>query len=970
MAKKQTEIHLKEKQGERMKRLAKKVLLVGWDAADWKVINKLMDEGKMPAMQSLVENGTMGNLSTLDPPFSPMLWTSIATGVRPHKHGILGFSEPDPKNQAVRPVSSTSRKVKAIWNILTQNQMKSNIVGWWPSHPVEPINGIMISNHYKHAAYNKQGAWPITPGTVHPPELSDFFAHFRIPPSELTVQHIQPFVPDFEKIDQDKDKSLESIAKITAEAASIQAASTAIMEMEEWDLMAVYFDAIDHYSHGFMNYNPPRLQHMPEDKYELFKGVVEAGYRFHDMMLARMIQMAGEDTTVIVISDHGFHPDHLRPKHLPDEPAGPAQQHRDLGIFVAKGPGIRKDEILYGASLLDITPTLLTLFGLPIGQDMDGVPLVQIFEDEVEINTIPSWEEVDGEAGMLPNEVQDDPIAAQEALNQLVELGYIEAPDENIEIAVKKTTKELKYNLGRVHLGASHLTEAEKIFTELYAEEPDQPRFALRLINCKLSLNKLDEADTLINEFLEYEKSYVATHNMKEISAEEMPKEFLDDSKHKEKKAWGHNKRKQINRLQQAHSDLLQLQVLKGDLLIKQNKPKQALNTYLQLAKISKHKSLNIQIGNALLKLKRWKKAEESFLNALEYDENSFTVHHGLSRAYTKLREYENAVEHGLTAIGITYQVPLAHYHLGEALLLYKSYDAAENAFNLALNMNPNLGQARNYLIYLYDHILNSPQKSIAHKNYFKKRGIDISSPEDEGFDDLEFETDKALTLAEKDLKKTTHPTKTDNNNSNDPIVVRRTKDLNVSPITIVSGLPRSGTSMMMQMLDAGGLPIFTDKKRAADESNPKGYYEHEAVKSLARNASWVKDTPGKVVKVISHLLPHLPARYVYKIIFMERDIKEVVTSQHTMLVRNGVKKVKADAYPFNIEQQYLKNLEQIKSWESNHHNVEVLRMSYSEALENPAESAQKVAHFLDRDMDINKMASTVDRTLYRTKME
>src|SRR5574344_683708 len=107
-----------------MQRTAKKILLVGWDSADWKMINRLIDEGKMPTMKYLVENGTMGNMATLDPPFSPMLWTSIATGMRPDKHGILGFSEPDPNMHAIRPVSSTSRKVKAIWNILTQKEMK------------------------------------------------------------------------------------------------------------------------------------------------------------------------------------------------------------------------------------------------------------------------------------------------------------------------------------------------------------------------------------------------------------------------------------------------------------------------------------------------------------------------------------------------------------------------------------------------------------------------------------------------------------------------------------------------------------------------------------------------------------------------------------------------------------------------------------------------------------------------------
>ena len=91
-----------------------KILLIGWDAADWKIINKLMDTGQMPAMERLVNEGVMGNIATLDPPFSPMLWTTIATGVRPDKHGILGFTEPTPDALGVRPVTSTSRKVKVL----------------------------------------------------------------------------------------------------------------------------------------------------------------------------------------------------------------------------------------------------------------------------------------------------------------------------------------------------------------------------------------------------------------------------------------------------------------------------------------------------------------------------------------------------------------------------------------------------------------------------------------------------------------------------------------------------------------------------------------------------------------------------------------------------------------------------------------------------------------------------------------
>jgi len=98
------------------------------------------------------------------------------------------------------------------------------------------------------------------------------------------------------------------------------------------------------------------------------------------MMLARMLELAGDDVTVILMSDHGFHPDHLRRRTLPSEPAGPAAEHRDFGIFVMRGAGIKRDELVHGVGLLDVTPTILTLFGLPTGDDMDGRPLVDAFE--------------------------------------------------------------------------------------------------------------------------------------------------------------------------------------------------------------------------------------------------------------------------------------------------------------------------------------------------------------------------------------------------------------------------------------------------------------------------------------------------------------------------------------------------------------------------------------------------------------
>ena len=148
------------------KPLTKKVLLIGWDAADWKIITPLMDAGEMPNLERLVNNGVMGNLATLYPVLSPMLWTSIATGKRGYKHGIHGFSEPDPGSAGVRPISNLGRKVKAIWNILHQQGMSSNVVGWWPSNPVEPINGVMVSDLYYKAGKASMNNWPLAPNTV------------------------------------------------------------------------------------------------------------------------------------------------------------------------------------------------------------------------------------------------------------------------------------------------------------------------------------------------------------------------------------------------------------------------------------------------------------------------------------------------------------------------------------------------------------------------------------------------------------------------------------------------------------------------------------------------------------------------------------------------------------------------------------------------------------------------------------
>ena len=192
-----------------------------------------------------------------------------------------------------------------------------------------------------------------------------------------------------------------------------------------------------------MKFNPPRRPAIGEEDFDLYHGVLQAGYELHDKMLGILMDKAA-GATVILISDHGFHPDHLRPAFVPQLHAGPAAEHRNNGVFAIAGPGIRVGAELPGVGLLDVTPTVLSLFGLPAGADMEGGVVTSAFQSPPATGRIPSWEKVEGNDGRHPPHMQLDPMAASESLDQLVALGYVEEPDADHDKAVKSTITDLR----------------------------------------------------------------------------------------------------------------------------------------------------------------------------------------------------------------------------------------------------------------------------------------------------------------------------------------------------------------------------------------------------------------------------------------------------------------------------------------------------------------------------------------------
>ena len=184
--------------------------------------------------------------------------------------------------------------------------------------------------------------------------------------------------------------------------------------------------------------------------------------------------------------------------------------------------------------------------------------------------------------------------------------------------------------------------------------------------------------------------------------------------------------------------------------------------------------------------------------------------------------------------------------------------------------------------------------------------------------------------------------------------------------IVVVSGIPRSGTSLMMQMMAAGGMPVLTDGQRSADANNPRGYFELESVKALGRNQDVVGQAEGKVVKIISSLLPSLPKQFEYRVIFMCRPLEEVVASQNRMLERLG--KEVPPTPTASVVAAFEEHLRKIKSWLSQQPNIAVLYVDYLEVLQAPKEQVARISGFLGRDLEVDAMIRQIERSLHREK--
>ncbi|EEF61349.1 tetratricopeptide repeat protein [Pedosphaera parvula] len=461
--------------------MGKRLLLIGWEAADWKILHSLIDAGEMPVLRRIVEGGASGQLLSTQPLTPVAQWTSIATGKRPWQHRICHPIESITVANETVPVTAARRRSLALWEMLAQAGKRSLIVGWPATHGGRAENTIIVSDRYAQPTAGPGiKPWPpAAPGTYWPEEIGVRLDGWRMSPADVQADIISLCVPEWKKIDQKRDRRLGQLRVFLAADFSHQAAMMTLLSGGNWDIAAVHFPALGAISRMFLANHLSSPESIPEAESALYQNVIRGTCRLLDQMLGNLVRAAGSDTATMVVSAHGVARCPAPPANMratDDEWKSPR------GIFAACGRGLTGNAQIFGASVLDVAPTVLTWFGLPIGDDMEGRVLVESFVKPPEIARIASWE---------PTQSVSSPHAA-------------EVPGAPGNSAAAATLRgESDWNLAQSYLEASRYEDALPIFEGLFRSFPERPELGHALFQCQLTLRKLSEATETLEVVLE-----------------------------------------------------------------------------------------------------------------------------------------------------------------------------------------------------------------------------------------------------------------------------------------------------------------------------------------------------------------------------------------------------------------------------------------------------------------------------------
>ncbi|MBN2564379.1 MAG: alkaline phosphatase family protein [Candidatus Eisenbacteria bacterium] len=402
----------------------RKVMIIGIDGMEWDIMGPLIEQGRLPNFARLMSEGAWGELRSLDILESPVIWTSIATGKVPEKHGIMGFAKRPREGAEPVPMTSNVRRVEAIWNMIGYAGKSVGVVGWLATWPAEPVNGYMVTDYFNYGW--DPGREGDRDRLSFPPSLATDLAGLRVLAGEVPDEQAARLIRGDVPTNGNLRVRFDGLKGAIATDQTTRAVADRLWNQMPVDLFAVYMKGVDGVCHLYwVDMIPGSGPPVSDAETEMFGEVIPRYYEEMDLALADFIDKADENTTVILTSDHG----HSGPKRYGDSYRMGIAMHDPTGVLVLWGKDIEGGVKMSEPSVLDITPTILALWGMPVADDMDGRVLIEAIDPaflrEHAIGRIATYEPEAGSSDADGHEPIESSLD-EEVREQLRALGYID----------------------------------------------------------------------------------------------------------------------------------------------------------------------------------------------------------------------------------------------------------------------------------------------------------------------------------------------------------------------------------------------------------------------------------------------------------------------------------------------------------------------------------------------------------------
>jgi len=486
--------------------LAKKIVVVGWEGADWSHAQPLLDAGQLPTLALLIGTGCSGPVRGFAPWLPPVSWTTLATGAHPDRHGIHGvavFDEP-----AGRPVTfgTAHRRVPALWNYFSAHARSCVVLGWPATYPAEALApGIMVSDAFAHAPEGPNDPWPVPSGSVSPASRAADLAELRSRPEEIDPGLLGLFIPKLSEIDPALDSRPGWLRQQLSELYTMHNTAVVLCGEGQPDFLTVHFPFIAAVQKKFGVFQSPRHTAAGTFDHAHYADVVSSAYRLQDVLLRDLLNGCSADTLIVVVSAHGIAHGEARPARPPLNAAEYATWCRPHGLLVMKGPGLRTRKTIPGARIEDLAPTLLAWSGLAHDPRLDGRAMQELFSPPPEIapahSSVPdSW---------FPAPVIDPFDSRATAvtgrlLRRLIAQGLVNPLTGSTSEAGRWLQGENAFLLGRALVDLHRTSDALAPLQQAFLAAPESSPRALSLIHCLVRLGLSAEAMPVARIFIDH----------------------------------------------------------------------------------------------------------------------------------------------------------------------------------------------------------------------------------------------------------------------------------------------------------------------------------------------------------------------------------------------------------------------------------------------------------------------------------